>query len=223
MRTTPRISVSKLGEYLTATPRRRRSIVADQKRPKDFVVIWYMEARKALVDCLLADLDPDILEAAVSALDDPLGSARPDSNDAARAQVSIDALDAFATKLLDSLDLAGLTIERGETYAERLAIAGVTVSVSPDFVVRSSKGVGALVLYFNKTNPLDENSGAYVASLLHQFVEERLGHVGVPDPGACRVIDVLNGKVYTAPKSYKRRRQDIEAACQEIAAVWAGL
>ena len=36
-RKAPRISVNKLGEYMTATPLRRRRIIQDQKRPKAFI------------------------------------------------------------------------------------------------------------------------------------------------------------------------------------------
>jgi hypothetical protein len=222
IRTEPRISVAKLGEYLTATPRRRRAIIGDQKKPRDAVVIWYMEARRALVECVLAGGDLAVLQAAIEQLDDALQNARADTNDATRATLSMDAIDAFAQLVLDDLDL-GSDIEKGEPHRGKLDIGGVAVSVSPDILVRTKKGIGAVVLYFNKGNPLDETSGGYVASLVHQFVEDALGHVGPADRRACQVIDVMQGKTFGAPVSYKSRRKDIEAACREIASVWPGV
>src|ERR1700722_10570338 len=45
VRAKPRISVNKLGEYLTATsPARRRRLVRDQKVPSDFAVPRYAKA-----------------------------------------------------------------------------------------------------------------------------------------------------------------------------------
>lgn len=140
IRNEPRISISKLGEYLTATPRRRRAIISDQKRPRDVVVIWYMEARRAAVECVLADGDLSVRRAAVDQLDDDLQHARTDTNDATRASASIDAIDAFAQLVLDDLDL-GKDIEQGEAHAAKLSIGGVMVSVRPDIVVKTKKGV----------------------------------------------------------------------------------
>src|SRR4051812_41198601 len=53
-RTTPRISVNKLGEYLVASAARRRGILRDQKAPKDFVVMTYTEATTAIAEHLAA-------------------------------------------------------------------------------------------------------------------------------------------------------------------------
>ena len=219
VRTDPRISVAKLGEYLTATPRRRRTIISDQKKPRDAIVIWYMEARRAVVECVLRNGDLAVLHAAIEQLDDDLQNARAETNDAARASASIDAIDAFAQLVLDDLDLSA-DIERGEPHRAKLAIGRVNVSVSPDLVVKTKKGVGAVVFYLNKSNPLDETSGGYVASLVHQYVEESLKHFGLADRRACVVVDVMAGVSYVALVSDKSRRKDIAAACQEIAAVW---
>ena len=49
VRQAPRISVNKLGEYMTATPLRRRRIVLDQKRPKTFIFARYREPQDAIV------------------------------------------------------------------------------------------------------------------------------------------------------------------------------
>lgn len=46
----PRISVNKLGEYLTEpNPSRRRRILLDQKEPKDFILPYYDPARDAIL------------------------------------------------------------------------------------------------------------------------------------------------------------------------------
>jgi hypothetical protein len=59
-REVPRISVNKLGEYMTATPLRRRRIIQDQKRPKDYIVPRYTEAQDAIVAYLSATARDDV-------------------------------------------------------------------------------------------------------------------------------------------------------------------
>lgn len=221
MRNEPRISVSKLGEYLRATPRRRRSIVADQKNPKDFIVIWYREARQAVVECLLNDGDLDRLREAHLLLEDELAIVRDDSHHARRIQVSLEAIDAFADSMREHA-LTTLDLEPTPPIDEQMVLGGVRISVRPDFLVRTSRGVGAVFLYFNKSHPLSEVTGAYVAALIHKFVRDHLGDEGKADRSACQVIDVMQGEVYVAPKSFKNRLKDVEAACLEIAAVWPG-
>ncbi len=53
VRDTPRISLNKLGEYMTASPSRRRSIVRDQKRPKDAIVAQGLRIDFALEEVAL--------------------------------------------------------------------------------------------------------------------------------------------------------------------------
>lgn len=48
----PRISINKLGEYMTATPARRRQIVRDQKNPPAFKAARYKPARETIVSYL---------------------------------------------------------------------------------------------------------------------------------------------------------------------------
>jgi hypothetical protein len=52
MATEPRISLNKLGEYLTASPLRRKRIIQDQQDPKSFITTRYSDARDEIVDFL---------------------------------------------------------------------------------------------------------------------------------------------------------------------------
>lgn len=67
-RPSPRISATKLGEYLTATASRRRKIVEDQKYPPPFQVARYTEAEKAIVEFLTTGRDAARLERRKAAL-----------------------------------------------------------------------------------------------------------------------------------------------------------
>lgn len=135
-----------------------------------------------------------------------------------------EAIDSFID-LADSIDTDGLTLAVGANDQASLSIAAVEISVRPEVTVtavgRNGQTVaGAIKLYFSKNNPLDENSGVYVATTVHQFADGYLTETADADYRRCQVIDVFGGEIYTAPRSFVRRRNDIEAACEEIARAW---
>ena len=49
----PKISLNKLGEYLDATPSRRKKIIQDQQDPRPVITIRYQDARENITEILL--------------------------------------------------------------------------------------------------------------------------------------------------------------------------
>lgn len=218
----PRISLSKLGEYLVASPMRRRRIILDQKQPKTFIVATYQDAFDAIVDFIVGLKDD---EALVKVSDDLLADATTQTEwQQQRAQLCVAAIDAFM-EISDALPTEGLILERGDPSPPHFPIAGVGVSVRPEVVVRGT-GVGgetvhgAVKLYLAKENPLTQESGAAVATALYRYVDQISPGEGRAANQICWVIDVFAGEVFGAPKSHKRVMQNLEAACEEIAARW---
>jgi hypothetical protein len=104
-------------------------------------------------------------------------------------------------------------------------IEGVEVKVNPNVIIRGTyrgrKFVGAIKFHIIKTNTLSDEAKKTVATLLHKFVEEHLKEEDeIAPPQFIYSIDIFSGKHETAPKSFKRRREDIVAACEEYAARW---
>ena len=63
-----RISVNKLTEYLVAGSTRRRSIVSEQKRPSEFMTIYYQPAQDIIVDFMVGNAgEGELLHAECSA------------------------------------------------------------------------------------------------------------------------------------------------------------
>ena len=58
-RSQPRISVTKLGEYMVASPTPRRRIVIDQKRPQDYIVARYNDAQESIAEFLINAIGKD--------------------------------------------------------------------------------------------------------------------------------------------------------------------
>ncbi|MBI5068688.1 MAG: hypothetical protein HZB56_10650 [Deltaproteobacteria bacterium] len=213
----PRISVTKLGEYLTASAGRRRKIVEDQKHPPTFQIARYTEAERAIVS-FLVDRDLAALEA--SSLRLSRLPARSEF-DAERRQLCVEAIEAFQD-VLEVLPLDEARATEAPTSAPYLVVAGVDVSVRPELTVaRSGRGgarVGCIKLYFSKNHPLDEKAGAYVSTLLALFAQEHVS--GTADDELLLTVDVFGGKVFCAPKARVKRLEDIRAACEEISVRW---
>lgn len=230
-RTKPRISVNKLGEYMAASATRRRSIVRDQRRPATFKIARYGEAERAVVQYLLSR-DEQALYSTLMELkaDDANQSITPFERQT--RSLSAEAIERFV-EMLDELELPPASqVVRGRRDPPKLSIQGVQLSVRPEILVYhadpTDATVGAIKLSFAKTYPLNQlagkvEAGIYVATMLHQYVEQYLTASHRADPELCQVIDIASQSVYTAPRSNARLRGDIEAACEEIAGRWSSL
>jgi hypothetical protein len=220
-RRVPRISVNKLGEYMTATPLRRRRIVEDQKRPKGFILPRYTEAQDAITK-YLAGGKPDEGRL-LSEIERLVLAPSATEWESDRKRLASEALQSFL-EMADAIDLDGLSGTVGRNDQPRLSIGGLEVSVRPEVLLSGTDRhgrptAGALKLYFSKTSPLTEDSAAYIAAAVQAFVEAHLQPAHA-EPRNCRVIDVFGQKVYTAPRASARRRNDLAAACEEIARAW---
>jgi hypothetical protein len=216
-RTSPRIALNALAEYLTSSAGRRRSILAEQRNPKAFRVAYYAEAEDAIVAAIAGQGDMSHLDrgrAKVQAL--PTSKAW----DVSRRDTQLEAI-AAARAFLGTDDSATL---RALAFSHRrsnpLLVGTVSVSVRPELLVESPDGkiVGAVKLYFSKSSPLSEERARYSGAILQMSVEAVRN--SETDYRMCLVLDVFARKLHPAPRTSQRRRQDIDAACAEIAAIW---
>ncbi|MBC3877703.1 hypothetical protein H8K38_07790 [Undibacterium sp. FT79W] len=216
----PRISVNKLGEYLTATPSRRKRIIEDQQQPKTFIAARYSDARKEIVEYLSTGMNDEskILSATAELRISNGGSEFVEQDRQASASAIEDFLEASG-----DLDLEGLFVESGEsTSSNNMEVAGVDISMRPDAVLKdqeSGQVVGCVKLHFPKTSPLTPQAAEYVATAMRVYLESTEKNSAI-DHSKCYVVDVPTQRVVIAPKSFKRKMHDIEAACEEIDARW---
>jgi hypothetical protein len=216
----PRISLNKLGEYLQATPTRRKGIVKDQKKPPGAgIVTRYRPVAVALRE-YFADPDLDFLRRRIAMLRADNSGSDWQKED---RQLSAQALDRLLD-MLEQIDLTGVKIIPfpADTQAA-LFIAGVKVSIRPDFLIVSQAdpqvAVGAMKLSHNKQNALQKNSCEYVATLLARFVRETFQDAQI-DLKMCLSLATPLKIVASAPKAYKATSEAIDAACEEIAGRW---
>lgn len=218
----PRISLNKLGEYMTAaTPSRRKRIVSDQQSPQPFIVARYKDAREAIVDFIVSGMGD---RAGLFSLANRLRRSREGSEFAISDRIaSADAIVSFI-QAIDDIALGDcIAVAMPGTSSEGMSISGVYVSVRPDIYLRNwvtGEIVGALKLHFPKTSPLSSAGAEYVATAMRVYMEREKGCQNF-DHRKCFVVDVPTASVTIAPKAHVRKMKDIEAACEEIAIRWA--
>jgi len=217
----PRISLNKLGEYMTAaTPSRRKRIVSDQQSPQAFIAARYKDAREAIVEFMVSGMSDhrELLSAASRLRNTHEGSdfAISDRN------ASADAIESFI-EVVNSINFGDcVAVSMPGTASQGMTVAGVYVSVRPDIYLRNwvtGEIEGAVKLHFPKTSPLTSPGAEYVATAMRVYMEREKGYSHV-DYRKCYVVDVPTSSVTVAPKAHVRKMKDIEAACEEIAIRW---
>jgi hypothetical protein len=223
IRATPRISVNKLAEYMVATPARRRGIIRDQKVRREVVVARYQEVYSAIAEYLAdsADVGP-----VYRRLDKLYSATAKSAWELQNNQLSAEALEWFLS-FVDEIDLSQFETIRAAQTLPLMDVAGVGVSVKPSVLLRvpgTSRVAGAVHIYLSKLFAFDDEAAAYAGAVVHQFVDTVLEHGNHKvDPANSYVIDVFARRIHVGPRAYKRRRKDIEAACEEIAQRWAAV
>ena len=216
-RVDPRISLNALAEYLTAPPGRRRAIIVDQKRPKAFQVAYYSDAERAIATSWSNGLDESPLERVVEALRrKPIDKAW----DRARQESTIQAIHSFREMVRRGAVPQIYGIRATRSQAEPLVVSGVSVSIRPELLSTSDSVAGGVKFYLSKSTPLTVERGAYAGALLHMYFTSTSRSASAVDPQNCFVVDVFAMSSIAAPKSFRRRRRDVEAACSEIVAIW---
>lgn len=225
-RLVPRISVTKLGEYVgSRSAARRKTILVDQKYPKPFKTTIYNDCFDPLVGFFVdASHDTGAVKAAIHAI-----RAQTITTDAEemRRRVNSQALD-HLLKTAPSLPLNGITFRKAPESTKPIVIASVEVSIRPELeLIVTGKGgamrYGLLKLYLSKSHPLTDDTAGYVATLVHSYAGHRFTGPKSVDRKHCYVFDVFQEKLFVAPVNHTQRRKDINAACEEIANRWPSL
>jgi hypothetical protein len=222
VRHTPQLSLSLLGEYMSSSFVRKRSILREAKYPQDFIGPRYDPAQKAAA-AYLASGTGDQAQLRQD-LDSKLLGTERSSWFKQRDLLCQQAIECVL-KLEDELKLENVDVALGGDPNHRMPIAGVMVTVIPDLIVRgvNRKGpfVGAVKFRYGKTKAITDKWAAHSTTLLHQFAGEYLsGDEMHSDRRHCRLVDVFAGRIYEAPESYKDLRKDVHAACEQIRELW---
>lgn len=218
----PRLSVNKLGEYITSKAGRQNRILRDQKFPSEFITTYYRDALDTISLFLSKNMeDINILERKTESLDQQPAEKVYEYR---RISNNIDAIETFMD-MLDDIDFKGGSPRLGQHAPPTMKIRNVAISVRPEVVLTGTGKsktafVGGIKLHFPKTFPLPEDAAGYISAAMQMYCSHHLSNDGVPYAPYCQVIDIASGTVWPGVQSIKQRTRDIENACQQIAALW---
>ncbi|WP_282087070.1 hypothetical protein [Aquimarina algiphila] len=217
-----KISINKLAEYLDSEALRRRRIIEEQKEPLEFIVTRYKEAKKAMIDFIISNYDENIIDKTIEKLKEKECISDFEKND---RKTSIQALESFLDIRFPDILLDFKIIK--PTKKHNLKIKDLQVNINPDLLIRGKyRGkniVGGIKVHISKTHPLTIENRKNVATMIHKIIEEKeliKADKELANLNFCISIDVFNSEFDVAPKSYKRRRKNIEFACDEISLIW---
>lgn len=219
---TPRISVNKLSEYLVVGAGRRNRILHDAKFPPDYIRPVYRTAGEAIATFITGGMtDIGAIERAMEAL----GNETPNTVwDQRRINSNIDALETFGN-MIDAIDLRGAQAELGPNRADHLARNGVSISVRPEVILRSTRRgqtvIGALKLHFPKANPLGARASGFVSAAMVAHLQAT--QADTVDPALCSVIDVSSAAFFQGPAATRQRLREVDEGCVEIASRWPSI
>lgn len=207
---------------MSASTLRRKRIIQDAQNPQPFIVNTYEGARDCVADYLISEnMDAEIILATIEEL---RSSEKEKPMDVKNAKLCIEALNRF---LMHSGALDGqlaLTRSKGPLSAKKLNFGTVEISVQPEVLLRTSyrgkQVLGAIKLLFRKNGGPTPEVGTDVATLLKLHLEEVKNEDEVVLDKYCIVLDVFTGAMYPPAKAVKRKLQEVEAACEEIANRW---
>lgn len=217
----PRMSLNKLGEYLSATmPGRRRSIIKEQRKPKDFIVARYAQAEQAIKEYFTTHKpNTDQLRRAIDSLST---MAHQEGWEGQTAELCTKALISFLN-IAERVPTNGYTPVEGNNMVPKLNVSGLDISIRPEVLLTDPQNgtiLGGIKLYLGKTHPLSDVAMAIVSTVLYRYLAETLSNEDIVAPENCFVVDVFAGKVVHAPRTYKQNMQHVRAACNEIATLW---
>lgn len=218
----PRISLNKLGEYLTtAKASRRERILRDAKYPPTFQVIRYDPTRH-IVQRFLAGKIANTTALSDAVADYALTKTK-DEYEARVKKANLDAMERFIS-MAPTLGFGDAKVSLGAHAPQRRMVNGVSVSVRPDLHLTVSGGNwptrrGAIKLNISKGAVHSKDAADYVGTLLRHYIEEGCDP-GECDPQLCFALDIFGEKIAASPKATINRMKDIDAGCGEIARQW---
>lgn len=224
------MSANDLARYMVAGDVGRRGIIRRAREVSTAVVVRYTDARAGLQSALCDPVNERrIIASTRNMLDQKANDAANSAWAREDALKSLDVLDAYSVM---RNQLAGNDFVAAPQRQPFLRLGGVDVSVNCDVLahrdVRNVPSIGGALLRLTK--PEDEESetararrldmGAYAATLVFMQVETNLAGNRQPRPDLCWSVDVQHGEVHSAPRNYRTRAANLEAACEVIAAMW---
>lgn len=220
------MSANQLAEYLIASPARRQTILRNARYAPTFLVIRYQAAKTAIKRYLSDDVRNErILSEALVELD-AIESGDQSAFRKNDAQLCVEAIKSFQS-ISKNKEISGITFRQIQNQLPNLEMEGVEISINPDLVAykphRSGQSIGGIIFQTSKAVAAANwraDHSRNVSTLIWMLAEKHMSSLGDVDRKLCMTVDVFGKAITPAPLNYKRKLNDLEAACAEISALW---
>lgn len=222
---TPRISISRLADYMAASEQRQRAIAQSCKYRPIARVIQHDEAKTIITGYLLkGNKNPDHLLHRATQI-----RAKLTDNDFEEEtnEHNADYLDRFAG-VVDDLELPeAQLLSAGRSIP--LDISNIRVSFWPNLLLRrltktNKVRIGALMLRYSKGKPLDQSVAEYQSSIILGCLRMLdAGDGSEPENKLCVTVDAQSGAIYGAPGKATYLFNEAKAACASLAEKWPNI
>jgi hypothetical protein len=147
-----------------------------------------------------------------------------DENEETKFDNNIGAINSFLGCIDEIRIMDNSKISEVPNNCPKVTVNGVEISVYPNCIFtgqhNSKSVVGAIKLYFGKNDPLTQDMGGYITTLMRRFLEENNSSDGAVNNKMCQVIDVFGHSIFSAPDAHISRMKDVVIACEEIKFWW---
>ncbi|MCY1719573.1 hypothetical protein OU798_04430 [Prolixibacteraceae bacterium Z1-6] len=220
----PKMTINKLGEYLVASPRRKRSILETLKYPKEDGGQWghvHSEARNAIKRYFVSGFDKKYITKCIASLKSKSGT-KDEKNYHASSILLLETILKSENIDFDAYDYEPYNVKNAY-----LDIEGVKINVYPDLLVKStSRGknyIGALKLHLVKNSEINDEAGRYIATILNRYADGFILTDRKIRTNHNISYDVISDRFIECPGSVKNRWKNIEAECKNIVAIWGSI
>lgn len=206
-----RISVKGLAKFMTGGPAAQRKILRDFKFPDPeggVQASYYSEARRAIEEYHESQNDPATIASEVKSLSEKAYSA------SGRQQVRIEHNIRALQSYLENFGHESFKVL--PTPSLSLSHRSVSVGATPDLFVRH-KGNNRLIKLDLGARAPDQRLVAIVLQVIYEAA--RSSGLSL-EPKDILYLDVPRAKVHRSAKVRTRLKGEIEAACQNIEALW---
>ena len=217
---TPRVSINPLIEFMSASDRRKRSIVKQQKNPSTIQVAPYATARAALRKFIKDDYDLELIVEAIEKLqhrDQSTQWRRQDTKN------SIDALRHFMIMNFPSR-VSKIKCSFAKSFIKDCYIDDVLITISPDLIMRweidGVKYIGAVKFRLSQKR-LDFSGGHNAATLISHYLKTTVAQEDeIVDLSHCLYVDIFSENIYRAMGDLTHPIEEIRKACKEYSKLW---
>lgn len=229
------MSAIALAKYLIQLADKQESILHDSRFTRTPIVAANQEAARPIRAYLCDPRRPQgLLEAAKEALLAKARSGQGTPKGRDEAQRCAEIITLFQNQE-NALGLRPLPLSEPPNRFAPLVVAGVSLSIQPDFIVNAGVGhVGAGMLHVAKTPDLSDcrpetrerrgehrrEVARYLVAMLQMLLDAQDGAYGIPDRDLCFVADVRLGETIRAAADNTARLRTIRAACTQIFRLW---